>query len=150
VGVVRRDPFAMLAFCGYNMSDYFHHWIEMGRRIPYPPKIYMVNWFRKGDDGKYMWPGYGENMRVLKWIVERVEGLADAERTAVGYVPRHKDIDWKGMDSFGVDRYLAISAIDRSMWKQEMPLHREFFDKLGSSLPPVMKQRYDALSHSLG
>jgi phosphoenolpyruvate carboxykinase (GTP) len=150
VGVVRRDPFAMLAFCGYNMSDYFAHWIETGRRVPYPPKIYMVNWFRKNEAGKYVWPGYGENMRVLKWIVERVEGLADAERTAVGYVPRHKDIDWKGLDSFGVDTYLSISAIDKSMWKQEMPLHREFFDKLGERLPAAMRQRFESLAATLG
>ena len=150
VGVVRRDPFAMLAFCGYNMSDYFAHWIEMGRRIPYPPKIYMVNWFRKGEDGKYVWPGYGENMRVLKWVVERVEGLADAERTAWGYVPRHKDIDWQGLEGFAAEKYLAISAIDKSMWKQEMPLHREFFDKLGERLPPAMKARFETLAGSLG
>jgi len=150
VGVVRRDPFAMLAFCGYNMSDYFAHWIETGRRVPYPPKIYLVNWFRKNEAGKYVWPGYGENMRVLKWIVERVEGLADAERTAVGYVPRHKDIDWMGLDSFGVDTYLSISAIDKSMWKQEMPLHRELFDKLGERLPAAMRQRFESLAATLG
>ncbi|HEX4944090.1 MAG TPA: phosphoenolpyruvate carboxykinase (GTP) [Usitatibacteraceae bacterium] len=150
VGVVRRDPFAMLAFCGYNISDYFAHWIETGRKIALPPKIYLVNWFRKDDEGKYVWPGYGENMRVLKWIVERVEGLADAERTAVGYVPRHKDIDWRGMDSFGADKYLAITAIDKAMWKQEMPLHREFFDKLGERLPAVMRQRFQALAGTLG
>ncbi len=109
-----------------------------------------MNWFRKGADGKYVWPGYGENMRVLKWIVERVEGIADAERTAWGYVPRHKDIDWTGLEGFGADKYLAISAIDKPMWKQEMPLHREFFDKLGSRLPATMKQRYETLAQSLG
>jgi phosphoenolpyruvate carboxykinase (GTP) len=150
VGVVRRDPFAMLAFCGYNMSDYFAHWIEMGRKVPYPPKLFMVNWFRKGADGKYVWPGYGENMRVLKWIVERVEGLADAERTDWGYVPRHKDIDWKGLEGFAAEKYLSISAIDMAMWKQEMPLHREFFDKLGSRLPGAMRQRFEALAQKLG
>jgi phosphoenolpyruvate carboxykinase (GTP) len=110
----------------------------------------MVNWFRKGEDGRYLWPGYGENMRVLKWIVERVEGLADAERTAVGYVPRHKDIDWRGLDGFAAEKYLSISAIDKSMWKQEIPLHREFFDKLGSRLPPAMKARFEALAGTLG
>ncbi len=150
VGVVRRDPFAMLAFCGYNMSDYFAHWIEMGRKVALPPKIYLVNWFRKNAEGKYVWPGYGENMRVLKWIVERVEGLADAERTAVGYIPRHGDLDWKGLDSFGADKYASISAIDKSMWQQEMPLHGELFDKLGERLPPVIRQRFRTLSVSLG
>ena len=150
VGVVRRDPFAMLAFCGYNMSDYFAHWIETGRKVPYPPKIFLVNWFRKNDEGQYLWPGFGENMRVLKWIVERVEGIADAERTAVGYVPRHKDIDWQGLDSFGAEKYLAISSIDKPMWTQELPLHRELFDKLGERLPGVIRQRFEALSKTLG
>ena len=150
VGVVRRDPFAMLAFCGYNMSDYFAHWIEMGRKVPYPPKIFMVNWFRKGDDGKFIWPGYGENMRVLKWVVERVEGIADAQRTEWGYVPSHKDLDWKGLEGFAAEKYLAISALDKSMWKQEMPLHRELFDKLGSRVPDTMRKRFEALAQKLG
>ena len=150
VGVVRRDPFAMIAFCGYNMSDYFAHWIEMGRKVPYPPKIFMVNWFRKGADGKFVWPGYGENMRVLKWVVERVEGIADAERTEWGYVPNHKDLDWKGLEGFAAEKYLSISAIEKDMWKQEMPLHREFFDKLGTSLPGAMKQRFETLVQKLG
>jgi phosphoenolpyruvate carboxykinase (GTP) len=150
VGIVRRDPFAMLAFCGYNMNDYFAHWIEMGRKVPYPPKIYLVNWFRKGADGRFVWPGYGENMRVLKWVIERVEGLADAERTAVGYVPRAKDLEWRGLEGFGAEKYLAISSIDTAMWKQEIPLHREFFEKLGSRLPPAMKSRYEALAGTLG
>ena len=120
VGVVRRDPFAMLAFCGYNMSDYFAHWIEMGSKVALPAaRSTWSTGSARTPTGKYVWPGYGENMRVLKWIVERVEGLADAERTDVGYVPRHKDIDWRGMDAFGVDRYLSISAIDKAMWKQE-------------------------------
>ncbi len=150
VGVVRRDPFAMLAFCGYNMSDYFAHWIEMGRKVALPPKIYLVNWFRKNAEGKYVWPGYGENMRVLKWIVERVEGLADAERTADGLHPAARDLDWKGLDSFGADKYISIPAIDKSMWQQEMPLHGELFDKLGERLPPVIRQRFRTLSGSLG
>ena len=149
VGVVRRDPFAMLAFCGYNMGDYIAHWISMGRRIARPPKIFLVNWFRKGADGKFVWPGYGENMRVLKWIVERVEGLADATRTPLGYVPRHADLDWRGLDGFSPDAYQSIASIDKAMWRQELPMHEELLDKLGEATPAALRERFQALAGSL-
>jgi phosphoenolpyruvate carboxykinase (GTP) len=140
----------MLAFCGYNMGDYINHWIGMGRRVTHPPKIFLVNWFRKGVDGKFVWPGYGENMRVLKWIVERVEGLADATRTPLGYLPGHKDLDWRGLDGFSPDRYKSISAIDYGAWRDELPMHKEFIDKLGDGVPGFMRERYQELASKLG
>ena len=149
VGVVRRDPFAMLAFCGYNMGDYIAHWIGMGRRIAHPPKIFLVNWFRKGADGKFVWPGYGENMRVLKWIVERVEGLADATRTPLGYVPKYSDLDWRGLDGFSQDAYQSIASIDRDMWRQELPMHEELLEKLGQTTPATLRERFQALAGTL-
>jgi len=149
VGVVRRDPFAMLAFCGYNMGDYIAHWIGMGRRIAHPPKIFLVNWFRKGADGKFVWPGYGENMRVLKWIVERVEGLADATRTPLGYVPKYSDLDWRGLDGFSQDAYQSIASIDRDMWRRELPMHEELLEKLGQTTPATLRERFQALAGTL-
>ncbi len=150
VGVVRRDPFAMVAFCGYNMSDYFAHWMFMGGAVAKPPRIFMVNWFRKGPEGRFIWPGYGENMRVLKWVIERVEGHAGAQLTPIGNVPGHDHLDWRGLESFDAGTYDAISAIDRAQWKQEMPLHRELLDKLGSRLPAAMARRYEVLEKLFG
>jgi phosphoenolpyruvate carboxykinase (GTP) len=144
VGVVRRDPMAMLPFCGYNMGDYFAHWLRMRTRIAQPPKIFMVNWFRKGDDGSFLWPGYGENMRVLKWIVDRARGLTGAQETIVGWVPRPGDIDLSGLD-IGADRFRAATNIDLDQWKAEVESQGEFFDKIGPTMPPVLKLQRELL-----
>ncbi|MGZ5035215.1 MAG: phosphoenolpyruvate carboxykinase (GTP) [Usitatibacter sp.] len=144
VGVVRRDPFAMLAFCGYHIADYVAHWLKLGGAMKKQPKIYLVNWFRKGADGKFLWPGYGENMRVLKWIVERVEGKAAAVETPLGNVP--KELDMKGMESFGADRFAAATAVSSEEWRMEMPLHGEMVEgKLAERAPQEMMKRFEEL-----
>jgi phosphoenolpyruvate carboxykinase (GTP) len=144
VGVVRRDPFAMIAFCGYNMLDYFAHWLALGKRIKSQPRIYLVNWFRKGTDGKFLWPGYGENMRVLKWIIERIEGRGEAEATALGNVP--KSLDMKGLESFGADRLAAATAVSKAEWHEEMKLHAEMLEeKMVGKVQPELLERYRAL-----
>ena len=141
VGVVRRDPMAMLPFCGYNMGDYFGHWLHMRTRIPQPPKIFMVNWFRKGQDGSFLWPGYGENMRVLKWVVDRARGLTGAQETVVGWVPRPGDIDLSGLD-IESERFREATNINLNDWQTELDSQREFFDKIGPSMPqPLQLQR---------
>jgi phosphoenolpyruvate carboxykinase (GTP) len=147
VGVVRRDPFAMLAFCGYNITDYFRHWLGFEAKSAKLPKIYMVNWFRKGADGKFIWPGYGENMRVLKWIVGRVEGTAQAESTPLGNVPHYADIDWTGLEGFGAEKFAATTAIADEQWSAEMKLHAEMVEeKLAADhVPAPLLQRYQAL-----
>jgi phosphoenolpyruvate carboxykinase (GTP) len=145
VGVVRRDPFAMIAFCGYNMSDYFAHWLAFGAKVAKAPKIYLVNWFRKDANGKFIWPGYGENMRVLKWIVERVEGKADAKETPLGHVPA--SLDMAGLESFDPERFKAATSIDPSQWSAEMKLHAEMLGKrLEGRAPPQIQKRYEELN----
>ncbi|HZV92941.1 MAG TPA: phosphoenolpyruvate carboxykinase (GTP) [Caldimonas sp.] len=140
-GVVRRDPFAMLPFIGYNMADYFQHWLDLGaglaKRGATLPKIFCVNWFRKGEDGKFVWPGYGENMRVLKWIVRRIEGSAGAELTAFGWTPRYDDIDWSGLD-FDRRRFDRVADLDSASWSGELELHDELFRKLAHGLPEAL------------
>jgi phosphoenolpyruvate carboxykinase (GTP) len=148
VGVVRRDPFAMLAFCGYNMSDYFAHWVDIGSKTSCTPKLYCVNWFRKGDDGRFIWPGFGENMRVLSWIIGRVEGTAEADQTALGAVPRYSDFNWSGL-SFDEQKYQSISAVTQSQWRQELKLHDELLIKLSHNLPQAMRVRYSTLSNTI-
>ena len=137
-GVVRRDPFAMLPFIGYNMSDYFGHWLKLGQNIAASgavmPKIFCVNWFRKGDDGKFVWPGYGENMRVLKWMLERVEGQAAGVENLFGVTPRYSDISWKGLD-FTQAQYDTVTRIDKAEWQAELGLHAELFQQLAYHLP---------------
>ncbi|WP_271007515.1 phosphoenolpyruvate carboxykinase (GTP) [Paucibacter sp. B51] len=149
-GVVRRDPFAMLPFMGYNMSDYFQHWLDMGKKLQASgaklPAIYCVNWFRKGADGKFVWPGYGENMRVLKWMLDRVEGKGQGEEHAFGVTPRYQDINWQGLD-FSQEQFNITTHIDKAAWAVEMGLHEELFAQLAYHLPaelPATKAKIEA------
>jgi phosphoenolpyruvate carboxykinase (GTP) len=144
VGVVRRDPMAMLPFCGYNMGQYFQHWLAMQAKIAYPPKIFLVNWFRKNKDGKFLWPGFGENMRVLKWVVDRARLRVGGQETPFGWVPKAGDLDLSGLDisSETVDE---ATHIDLDEWKTELESHGEFFETLGASLPKVLKLQRELL-----
>jgi phosphoenolpyruvate carboxykinase (GTP) len=141
VGVVRRDPMAMLAFCGYNMGDYFAHWLKMGRAVQKPPRIFRVNWFRRDAQGKFVWPGFGENMRVLQWIFERSQGRANGVETPLGTMPRFDDLNWQGLDKFSPTQFGELSRIDSASWKEELALQDEFFSKLGKRLPSVLDAR---------
>jgi phosphoenolpyruvate carboxykinase (GTP) len=136
-GEVRRDPFAMLPFTGYNMSDYFQHWLSLGAQLQASgatlPKIYCVNWFRKGADGKFVWPGYGENMRVLQWVVGRVEGTAGGSENAFGTTPRYADLNWKGLN-FTPAQFDQVTSIDPAAWRAELQLHGELFEQLAYHL----------------
>jgi phosphoenolpyruvate carboxykinase (GTP) len=134
IGQVRRDPFAMLPFCGYNMGDYIRHWIKMGKRVAEPPRIFHVNWFRKNGDGKFLWPGFGENMRVLKWVVDRANGQGGAYEGPLGWQPRYKDLTWDGLD-FTHEQWKEAMAIDRDAWKRQTLQHEELFLQLHDHLP---------------
>ena len=145
VGVTRRDPMAMLPFCGYNMADYFGHWLEMGKKIPKPPKIFHVNWFRKGVDGKLLWPGYGENVRVLKWILERVEGRGAARETPIGYVPAKNGLTLDGLkiSDEALNELLRVNPED---WEAEMEDSKQFLGKLGARVPREIGEEHEKLA----
>ena len=137
IGKVRRDPMAMLPFCGYNMGDYFRHWMNMQRNLSETPRIFHVNWFRKDQDGKFIWPGFSENMRVLKWICDRVRAGGRAKETPIGWVPRYKDIDWTGLN-FSEENFEELQAFDRAAWRAEVLGHEELFLDLHAHLPKEM------------
>ncbi|CAN1495932.1 PckA Phosphoenolpyruvate carboxykinase (GTP) [Burkholderiaceae bacterium] len=151
-GVVRRDPFAMLPFIGYNMSDYFQHWLNMGEKLEAAkaklPSIYCVNWFRKGDDGKFVWPGYGENMRVLKWMIDRLEGQAQGAENVFGVSPTYEEINWTGLN-FTADQFKTVTNIDKAAWVEELKLHEELFTQLAYHLPVEMTATKVALAARL-
>ncbi|HUF20817.1 MAG TPA: phosphoenolpyruvate carboxykinase (GTP) [Burkholderiales bacterium] len=135
VGEVRRDPFAMLPFCGYHIGDYFDHWLEIGRKVSHPPRIFGVNWFRRDAQRKFLWPGYGENMRVLQWIIDRCAGRAGAAESPLGWMPRYQDIEWGGLQDFTEERFAELMTLDRELWMQELLLHEELFIRLYDKLP---------------
>jgi len=151
-GVVRRDPFAMLPFMGYNMSDYFQHWLNMGDTLKAGgakvPSIYCVNWFRKGEDGKFVWPGYGENMRVLKWMIDRIEGKAQGKENVFGVSPTYEEINWTGL-SFTAEQFKTVTSIDKAAWVAELKLHEELFTQLAYHLPAEMTTTKAALAARL-
>ena len=148
VGVVRRDPMAMLPFCGYNMGDYFGHWLRMGRSLTRPPAVFHVNWFRTGPDGRFLWPGFGQNLRVLLWMVDRVKGRGAAEETPIGYVPTQAALNWDGLDLSRAQRE-ALLRVDRAEWAAEVPEIRAFFDRFGNRLPAEMSRSLATLNGQL-
>lgn len=148
VGVVRRDPMAMIPFCGYNMADYFAHWLEMGKKIPNPPKIFHVNWFRQDEEGHFMWPGFGDNLRVLNWILDRCEGKADAKETAIGYLPNADDINIDGLD-IDKDVLEQLLSVDKEVWKEDVKGQKEFFAKFGDDLPAGITEELCKLEERL-
>ena len=152
VGVVRRDPMAMLPFCGYNMADYWQHWIDIGAGLDADkaPKIFNVNWFRKDDDGNFLWPGFGDNMRVLEWIIKRCEGKVDAEETAIGFVPKAEDINLEGIeDEVSEDQLKEILSVDNSLWEDEAKGIEEFYAKFGDRLPKALSDELSTLKANL-
>nr|WP_315243976.1 phosphoenolpyruvate carboxykinase (GTP) [uncultured Albidiferax sp.] len=152
MGVVRRDPFAMLPFMGYNMSDYFQHWLNMGEKMAHsgtrPPAIFCTNWFRKGADGQFVWPGYGENMRVLKWMIDRLEGEAAGEENIFGISPTYGELNWTGLD-FTRAQFDTVTHIDSAAWRQELVLHTELFNQLAHHLPQALVDTKNALEKRL-
>ncbi|TAL77769.1 MAG: phosphoenolpyruvate carboxykinase (GTP) [Burkholderiaceae bacterium] len=152
-GVVRRDPFAMLPFCGYNMGSYFAHWLKLGKLLQEKkapvPSIFCVNWFQTDENGKFIWPGFGENMRILKWMLERIEGSAQGTENLFGVSPRYQDITWDGLD-FGLDKFAHVTSIDPAAWRKELGLHAELFDKLKGRLPTELSRLQANLVARLG
>ena len=149
IGVVRRDPMAMIPFCGYNMGDYFKHWLEMGEKLgDKAPKIFNVNWFRTDDDGNFLWPGYGDNARVLNWIIDRCEGNADAVETAIGYVPKPEDIDLTDLD-MDIETLKSILKVDKVVWEKEAAEIEEHYKKFGDKLPAQLREQLEILKKNL-
>ena len=147
-GVVRRDPFAMLPFMGYHAGDYFNHWLSFGRKLPNPPRIFGVNWFRKDENGKFMWPGFGDNMRVLKWVVDRVHGRGMGVESPIGWIPKYEDLDWSGIN-FSKEEFGKLMLIDRELWKQEIASHEDLFMKLYDKLPKEFTWIRELITSSL-
>jgi len=147
-GEIRFDPMAMLPFCGYNMADYFKHWLEMGKKMKQQPRIFYVNWFRKDENGKYLWPGYGDNLRVLNWMLDRCEGKVDAIKTPLGFVPKYEDMDLDGLD-LPREKWDKLFYIDNKEWKNELKLQKDFLDTFGKHLPKEITEEYNAFKKRL-
>jgi phosphoenolpyruvate carboxykinase (GTP) len=146
---VRRDPMAMLPFCGYHMGDYFQHWFDMGKKLgEKAPKIFNVNWFRMDDEGRFIWPGFGDNMRVLMWIVDRCKGNAEAVDTPIGYEPKPEDINIEGLD-LTVDTIKGLLDVDKDLWKEDVENIKEFYAKFGERLPQELKAELAGLENRL-
>ena len=150
VGVVRRDPMAMRPFVGYDMGDYWAHWLEMGKMIPHAPKIFHVNWFRTDDEGHFIWPGFGDNMRVVMWILDRCDGKVDANETAIGYVPKPEDINIEGLDGVTTDTIRELVTVDHDAWKADIENIKEFYALVGDRVPTELKEELSALEARLG
>jgi phosphoenolpyruvate carboxykinase (GTP) len=153
MGVVRRDPYAMLPFIGYNMSEYFQHWLNLGQKVKAAnpaalPKIFCVNWFRTDEQGKFVWPGYGDNMRVLKWILDRTTGSAGGSEHMFGTSPNYGDLNWSGLE-FTEQQFAQITSIDKDAWREELKLHSELFDKLAYRLPQALVETKAKLEKNL-
>jgi hypothetical protein len=147
-GIVRRDPFAMLPFSGYNMGDYFQHWLNLGEQLEKSgaklPKIFNVNWFRRDENGDFIWPGFGQNMRVLQWMIDRCEDRVEATETPIGYVPSYDQLNWTGSD-FTAEQFAQVTTQSADQWTAELDSHLELFDKIGSRLPEALRTRREAL-----
>jgi phosphoenolpyruvate carboxykinase (GTP) len=149
VGVVRRDPMAMRPFVGYNMGDYWKHWIEMGKVIPNAPKIFHVNWFRTDDEGHFIWPGFGDNLRVLDWILARCEDKVDAVETAIGFVPKAEDINIEGLEDVTLDTIKDLLTVDKASWLEDVQNIKEFYALVGDRVPAEMYEELAALEARL-
>src|SRR5205085_10832481 len=149
VGKVRRDPMAMLPFCGYNIGDYFRHWMDIGKRLTNPPLIFNVNWFRKGQNGKFLWPGFGDNMRVLKWVIDRCEGVGHAVNSPIGWIPGIHDLDLADLniDHNCVDEILEI---DHDQWQKELEQHQKFYESLGGVVPQELEAQRKLVAERFG
>ena len=150
IGQVRRDPMAMLPFCGYHMGDYFGHWLEVGKKLTHPPRIFHVNWFRKGPDGRFLWPGFGDNMRVLKWVVDRCHGRAIGEETPLGWMPETDGIDLNGMEHYQPTEFKNAQRIDLNEWRNELTLQEELFERLANRMPKELVYERELLRSRLG
>jgi phosphoenolpyruvate carboxykinase (GTP) len=135
LGKVRRDPLAMLPFMGYHIGDYVNHWLQFGRDLPNAPRVFSVNWFRKDENGKFMWPGFGQNIRVLKWIIQRIRGNVSAVESPIGWMPKYEDLDWTGLEEFDKEKFTRLMDVDRESWKQELLSHEELFERMYDKLP---------------
>ena len=148
VGVVRRDPFAMLPFCGYNMGDYLGHWLLVGRNLSHPPRIFRVNWFRRDEEGRFLWPGFGQNLRVLQWVIERCRGTGKAVETPIGWLPAPGALDVEGA-GITPSSYERLLAVDLEGWRNALKSQEEFFDRFGERLPPEIREEHVALARRL-
>jgi phosphoenolpyruvate carboxykinase (GTP) len=148
VGVVRRDPMAMLPFCGYNMADYFRHWADIGKRLPDPPKVFFVNWFKKNAAGKFIWPGFGDNFRVIKWMIDRIKGKVSAKETPIGFMPNAADLNLSGLDISG-EVMNKLFEINRDEWNKEVQGIEQFYAQYEERLPVFLKKQLENLKKGL-